>query len=377
MNSNRTLRSTCRRFIIILLLIPNTIWSVKGNPHYEDVISVAADYYDSKFWKGDLHISDSSVFFIPKNKKGSEQHISITDIIGYEQISNDSFSILTRNGLSNLFKVKKPDNIISLIEINRQKQLENIGIPALSLNAIDNIQIAEGYAIVEGTIVSKTTNSPDIIITTGMNIIESIIYMIDNNEVIFKEYPLEKDSPMISLPIKSLTKINLNNGREYNYAQDNSGNDIKEINSNTLKTKGLWVLNPDNQKLTFETASRYLNENEIHQYRYYKRKGQRGNTIMWVGSGIVVFDLILYELKVVDDLIEGAVAYDDPGPLIGYGISLAAGCTLAIIGSIIHSRAEKDLASFIAEWNAQQKISVTDKVSIGKTNNGYGLAFNF
>lgn len=377
MKSNRTLLSTCRRFIIILLLIPNTIWSVKGNPHYEDVISVAADYYDSKFWKGDLHISDSSVFFIPKNKKGSEQHISITDIIGYEQISNDSFSILTRNGLSNLFKVKKPDNIISLIEINRQKQLENIGIPALSLNAIDNIQIAEGYAIVEGTIVSKTTNSPDIIITTGMNIIESIIYMIDNNEVIFKEYPLEKDSPMISLPIKSLTKINLNNGREYNYAQDNSGNDIKEINSNTLKTKGLWVLNPDNQKLTFETASRYLNENEIHQYKYYKRKGRRGNTIMWVGSGIVVFDLILYELKVVDDLIEGAVAYDDPGPLIGYGISLAAGCTLAIIGSIIHSRAEKDLASFIAEWNAQQKISVTDKVSIGKTNNGYGLAFNF
>lgn len=322
---------------------------------------------------GYLVITNSALFF--RDKKMNEMElVQLQDIIGYNVIDNTNFIVFAEDGRQFAFKVNRRDNVFDEIEKARARYYSSAMMPKPEMKVSGQVLLVDGYANIMGKIAPIDKTKPDLIITESTEIIESVVYMISEEEIVFSEYPLEEKEPQLSLPIASVRKVSLHNGEVLDFSENaDTLNTELAANNDILRTKGVWILNRDNQKLTYETIKRYFTEEEISQYRHYHRKGEAGKTIMWIGGGILIFDGVLYSLNVVDKMIDD----NKSGPIIAYGISIAIGVGLAVVGGLISSRARKDLASYVAEWNAQQKISITTGVSFGKTSNGYGIAFNF
>ena len=348
------------------------------NNDCQDIKDYKVTYVTNKDKGGVLIVSDTSLFF-RENKNRETELLLLKDIVGYRKEEETKVTVFTKDGRHFSFKTNRRNNIIEPIELARKEVFKSLNAPFPKLveSSDKSLLLVEGYADIMGSIVPMSDTTPDIIITSDMRIIEAVINRISGEEIIFYEYPLNKESSIMRISISSVNKVSMHDGKEYEYSNEANIGNREIIDGDILKTKGLWIINRDNQKLTYDSVSRFFDESNVDKYRHIRHKGNAGKTICIVGLGVLAFDYVLYELNLVNDMIDSSTMYNDSAPIIVYGASIVVGAALAVVGVLIHSGAEKDLASFIAEWNAQQKISVTKKISFGKTYSGYGIALNF
>lgn len=340
--------------------------------------SFTVDFFAGTSKKGELYTTGSAVRFNSKKTKDIEI-AKLTDVIGYKIEGDYTFHVLLRGKDAkrtfNVRKIQTQQEVIDAIEDSRQYYYVSKGLIAPRLNDLGDYQLIDPYVLVDGNVKENELQGPDVIITADMDIIDAVVYRIADGEVLFKEYPLDSGSEMFSLPVSSVRRVRRYDGREYAFTVTNSTSESSA--QGPLKTKGLWILNSDNQKLTYETSARYLDERSIDQYRHIRHRGNTGNTFKWIGLGILAVDGVMYELKIVDHMWDRAFDYDDPAPLYGYLLSIVTGGTIALVGSLISHRAEKSLDSLVSEWNASQQISLSNGLSFGVTDNGFGLKYNF